>query len=114
MMFNIHFSAALNVFALSESTCNGTPLLDVNLLKQWRNAVTFISVTRSICIARVTQQVNRRIQMFLESKDSVCLVYSGPTKSTPVYEKGGLFSTQMGGNGGGDEEFHLCCNTGIG
>ena len=44
MMFNINFSAALNVFALSESTRNGIPLLNGNLMKQRRNAVTFISM----------------------------------------------------------------------
>ena len=63
-------AAEENVFALSEITCTGVPLLAVNCLNDLRKVCVFMSVTISRCIPHVTQQVNKHIHTFLLSDSS--------------------------------------------
>ena len=57
--------------------------------------------TISKCTALVTQQVNRQIHTLLFVVDPLSLTYSGPARSTPVYEKAGDSVTVHSGRGGG-------------
>ena len=61
------------VFALSEITSRGIPLLAVNFLKHLRKVRAAKSGTNSRCTARVMQHVNKAIQTLLFCPSS-CLM----------------------------------------
>ena len=97
------FAAEMKVFALSDMTFAGTPLLAVNLLNLLRNASVVISWTSSRWTARVTPHVYRHIHTFAISVlilSSFC-TYNGPAKSIPVHANGGSSVTLDFGKGGG-------------
>ena len=59
----ISLDAALNVLALSDTIRVGNPLRATNLLRHMINDGVERSLTMSMCTARVTQHVNKQIQI---------------------------------------------------
>ena len=100
-MFSITLEEALKVLALSETKSRGSPLLVQNLLRLRMNVFVDKSGTTSTLTALVVQQVYKQIQTFLLFTRPCVLMYSGPAKSSPVFEKGGASFTQNSGSGGG-------------
>ena len=70
------FTAETHVFALSEITCVGIPLLAVKCLKALRNIWVFISGTNSRCVAPVAQYENTKTTLcnFLMLQLLKCIV----------------------------------------
>ena len=76
----------LNVLALSDTMSHGIPLLQVEDLEQRRKASVVRSGTRSTCMARLLQQVNKAIcTLFIwPFSFEPAFTNNGPQKSTPV------------------------------
>ena len=98
---SMNLVAALKVFSLSDRNIRGKLLLPANRLTQRMKESIVKLVTVSRCTARLTRQVKRQIYTLFDWVSEKVWTWSGPAKSTPVYENGGSSLTRNIGIGGG-------------